>query len=222
MDFRKSNRHKVKPTGTDALQNDKPITNDLHSHAKSELEPQTKKSSSRKHSLLTSKKTFIPATIIIVAMISWISLQPTQPKKSSTTNNITVPLYQTVLPNNKSIAELGGWKRISPPKNDPVFAYSDTLGGVSIIVSQQPLPQSFNGSVADQVAEIAKGYNATNKLDSEDTSVFVGTSAKGPQSVIFTKKNLLVLIMSQGKIENKVWIDYVKNLIIQDETLPKF
>ena len=46
--------------------------------------------------------------------------------------------YQTVVPKDKSIQQLGGWQRVSPPNATPVFAYGDTIDGVKISVSQQP------------------------------------------------------------------------------------
>lgn len=120
--------------------------------------------------------------------------------------------YGTVLPDNKSIDELGGWRRVSPAKSDPVFAYSDKIGTATITVSQQPLPDSFKGNVDSQVAEVAKKFSATTKIDADHTKVYIGTSTKGPQSVIFTKNNLLILIKSQVKIDDKDWASYAKSL----------
>jgi len=122
------------------------------------------------------------------------------------------PEYQTVLPGGKSADELGGWKRVSPPEKDPVFAYADEVSGIPISVSQQPLPNSFKTDTASHVADLAKAYNATTKITAGDTTVYIGTSAKGPQSVILTKKNLLILIKSQKTIDNVAWEEYVKSL----------
>lgn len=122
------------------------------------------------------------------------------------------PSYQTILPSDKSIDDLGGWQRVSPPKNEPVYAYADEINGVAITVSQQPLPKSFQKDTDIKVAEVAKNFNATNEIDAGDTKVYLGTSAKGPQSVILTKNNLLILIKSDKKIDGIAWIDYVNSL----------
>lgn len=122
------------------------------------------------------------------------------------------PDYETVLPAGKSIRELGGWKRVSPPEKEPVFAYADVIDGVSVSVSQQPLPASFKRDTDNQVAELAKKFNATHKIDGNDSSIYVGTSAKGPQSVIFTKGDVLVLIKSQKKINDTAWTAYAQSL----------
>jgi len=120
--------------------------------------------------------------------------------------------YQTVLPSGESISALGGWKRVSPPGSGPVYAYIDAIDGIAISVSQQPLPKSFEGHSDSQVAELAKKFNATTKIDASGTTVYLGTSAKGPQSVILTKNGLLILIKSQGKIEDSSWATYATAL----------
>jgi hypothetical protein len=117
-----------------------------------------------------------------------------------------------VLPKGKDISELGGWKRVSPPNTDPVFAYNDAIDGVPISVTQQPLPQSFKNDAVNQTAEVAKKFNATNKIDAGTIDVYVGTSAKGPQSVIFTKGKLLVLIKSEKKVKDTSWAAYAQAL----------
>lgn len=120
--------------------------------------------------------------------------------------------YQTVVPTGRTIGSLGGWKKISPPGKPAVYAFSDTIGGVIIHVSQQPLPDSFIGNSEARVAELAKSYNAQTTIDAGGTRAYLGTSAKGPQSVIFTKNNLLIMIKSQKKVPNASWSTYIKAL----------
>lgn len=120
--------------------------------------------------------------------------------------------YQTILPEGKSIDKLGGWKRVSPEGQTPVYAYVDKIGEASISVSQQPLPGSFIGKVDKEVAQLAKSYGATTELQADETKVYVGTSAKGPQSVILSKNSLLIMIKSQKQIDNSAWVEYIKGL----------
>ena len=162
-----------------------------------------------------SKKSIAVATIVLVVVIGLIitlSLARHRVQNTQQTQPTESPSYSTVLPKNKSIADLGGWQRISPESKDPVYAYSDTITGVAVSVSEQPLPNSFKNDTAGQVAQLAKGYNATDSLDADGIKVYVGTSAKGPQSVILTKNNLLILIKSQQKIRDPSWVAHVKSL----------
>ncbi len=125
----------------------------------------------------------------------------------------TEPSHQTVLPENADIEQLGGWSLVSPPNSKtPVFAYTDEIDGVAISVSQQELPDSFKGDEAQKLAELAKEYSATSEITSADTRVYIGTSSKGPQSVLLIKNSLLVMIKSQDKISDSSWKSYVASL----------
>lgn len=164
----------------------------------------------RAHRFLFSKK-YIIIVIIIVTIVAGV-IVVVKRSSAGTATATNTPDYQTILPSDKSIKELGGWKRISPPENDPVFAYADEINKVPISISQQPLPKTFQNNTDNQVAELAKKFNATVKLDAGSTAIYIGTSAKGPQSVILTKNNLLIMIKSQKKIDNKAWIKYAESL----------
>lgn len=181
--------------------------------------PSKKAVKSRLKQAFSSKKVIFSSMAIVVIGIIAIGAVAGQfntsaePGTNEKTNGIVENLeYQTVLPEGKTISELGGWKRVSPSKSDPVYAYLDKIDNVPISVSQQPLPQTFKGGASDQVAELAKKFNATTKLDAGMTQVYIGTSAKGPQSAILTKNGLLILIKSQQKIGDKSWIKYITSL----------
>lgn len=157
----------------------------------------------------------IVVTIIIVSFFVIASQRDSkQPVADKDTASKTKekPKYDTVLPKKKSIDALGGWKRISPPKNDPVYAFLDKIGETPISVSEQPLPDSFKGNSEEQLSELAKKFNATTKLQAGATTAYLGTSAKGPQSVIFVTDTLLILIKSQNKINEKDWTSYIQSL----------
>lgn len=183
-----------------------------------------------KAKLLKHKKLVFSAGAAFVLVIGYITLGPTITQyiesgnqvKSSDSPSLKAPDYSTVLPKDKSISTLGGWKRISPNNSNPVFAYSDKLNDVAISVSQQPLPEAFKTDISGKIADLAKQFSATNKINANGTDVYIGTSAKGPQSVIFSKNGLLVLIKSQQKAEDKAWIAYIESLVGTDPTLSNF
>jgi hypothetical protein len=165
-----------------------------------------------------SKKTTIVIGVIVLIVavcvtIGVLTLQRNTSQYASTSGDTTEkPSYETILPSNKNVDQLGGWTRISPPENDPVYAYTDSIGNVSINVSQQPLPAAFKNNLDTQVSELAKKFNATTKLEANDTTAYIGTSAKGPQSVIFAKNDLLILIKSEQKIDDSAWAKYIDSL----------
>lgn len=172
----------------------------------------------------TSPKTFALSSVVFIAAIAIFTVRHDNSGASGDpTNNTAKPKYQTVLPAGKSINQLGGWRRVSPPGAEPVFAYTDSIKNIKISISEQKLPASFDSDTDNRVGELAKNYNATNKIKADSTTVYIGTSAKGPQSVIFTKKGLLVLIKSANKISESDWSEYISSLnIASEENMPKF
>lgn len=122
------------------------------------------------------------------------------------------PDYATVLPSGKTIQDLGGWTLVSPAGRDPVFAYIDKIGNMQINVSQQPLPKNFKPDTSEKIEKLAMDYGASEKLTVGNTIVHIGTSEKGPQSVIFHMNDLLILIKSSVRIDNSEWAAYVNSL----------
>lgn len=160
------------------------------------------------------QKLIVAAAVALLIVFVWINSQPEDKSQPLAQG----PNYTTILPKGESVVTLGGWKRVSPPENDPVYAYSDKIGDVPIIVSEQPVPKSFGRNIDAQVKKLAQGYHATDKIKANNTDVYIGTSSKGPQSVILAKEDLLILIKSENKISNDAWKDYVKSLT--SATLP--
>ena len=148
-------------------------------------------------SLLRSRPTAETSTVMLPA--------PVGPQKGT-------PTYGTILPAHKSIQSLGGWTRVSPPNRDPVYAYLDTLGASRLIVSEQPLPKEFASDPEAQTKQLATNYNATQKLAVGSTTVYLGTSTQGPQSLIFQRNGLLVLIKASSSVDNAVWKAYINSL----------
>jgi hypothetical protein len=62
------------------------------------------------------------------------------------------------------------------------------------------------------MTEMARAYNANTKLDADGVRVYLGSSAKGPQSVLFTKNGVLILMKSWATIPDADWITYIKSL----------
>lgn len=166
---------------------------------------------SKKITAKNKKLLFSVAILLAIVTIVGVSLL-SQQRKNRSADMAQTPLYATILPAGKTIKQLGGWNRVSPQGSTPVYSYTDMLESVMISVSQQPLPETFKREPELQTSKLAESYSATTKLDANGTTVYIGTSASGPQSVIFTKQNLLVLIKSQSKINEKVWTVYVQTL----------
>lgn len=170
--------------------------------------------------VIANRKIVASVALVLTACLIYSGAAPliayyTKSEHSNTaTPNDTAqsPDYPTLLPKNTAVSELGGWKRVSPPDSNPVFAYADKINDTPISVSQQPIPNSFKPNVTDQLAELAKSFSAKNELDAGGTKIFIGTSAKGPQSAVLVKEDTLILIKAQAKISDSAWITYVQQL----------
>jgi len=172
------------------------------------VKPATHKTKSSLRWFLFAKPTII-GLVVVGFVCAGIFMRTSADSNASAEQS---PSYPTVLPKEKSIGSLGGWKRVSPPEKDPVFAFSDTLDGVSISISEQPLPASFKNDTDNQVAGLAQKFSATDKLETGAITAYIGTSSKGPQSVIFTKNDLLILIKSEQKVADTSWTAYIRAL----------
>lgn len=147
--------------------------------------------------------------------------QPTTktPTSSSSTSSSSkpqlqkgTPNFEALLPEGKMAEDLGDWTRVSPPNSAAVYAYTDKLEGTEIIVSQQPLPGDFKNDTTEHMQTLANDFNAQKHFTLHGTDVYIGTSTKGPQSVIFTKNKLLILIKSTEKIRDDSWANYIEKL----------
>ncbi len=106
--------------------------------------------------------------------------------------------------------EVDGQVRFDPEKQ--VVNFVDSIGGVDITISQQPIPEDFKEDTDAKVKKLAEGFSATKTIATANPTAYIGTSAKGPQTVIFAKKDLLVFMQSSKKIDDVDWASYVTNL----------
>lgn len=160
------------------------------------------------------KKILIAAGLIILGIVAGLVFLLGQHGGTATTDTESIKKFgfETLMPTGASVNQVGEWQRISPENTVPVFAYADRIDSVPVSMSQQKLPDSFKENPEVKVAELAKSFNATNTINAGDITAYIGTSAKGPQSVIFTKNDVLVLIKSENKISGDAWSTYIASL----------
>ena len=159
-----------------------------------------------------NKRLFTIAVVMLVIGFSGLGLGIYQAHSSQAEVGSNKPNFSPLLPSGETIEQLGGWQKLTTPNSDVFYVYVDEVAGVSVNVSQQQLPGKFKGDLTNKMTEMARAYNASVKLDADGTTVYVGTSAKGPQSVLFTKNEVLVLIKSWATIEDGDWITYINSL----------
>lgn len=162
--------------------------------------------------------------IVILCLFLWLKPHyfPATTSQPETTTSATgqtkltkgTPDFKTFLPSGKTIDDYGGWTRVSPNSAEAVYAYSDTLFGTGITVSQQKLPSSFNVDTEKKLQQLQseQGYVTQHKIKSNGLTIYVGVSNKNYQSTIFTDDGILVLITSYRPINDTSVTEYVSSL----------
>ena len=160
-----------------------------------------------------NKRLFTLSLVAILIGVTGLTYGIYQSQSSQADVAQRIPNFTPSLPKGKTIEQLGGWQKLTPPKGgEPTWVFVDTVSGVTINVSQQRLPGNIKADTANRMADLAHGYNANTTLNVNGITVYIGTSSKGPQSVIFTKNDVLFLIKSWSTIESDAWISYIASL----------
>lgn len=159
----------------------------------------------------------ITAGVIIVAFVfTVISVTIGRDKSKSDgthavlSQNATKPDFKFILPDGKEEETDNGKIGYDPQKR--VVSFADTIGIVKVTVSQQPLPDNFKQDPEGQLEILARNFSANEVIVPSNPKAYLGTSAKGPQTVIFSKSDLLVFIQAASKIDKIDWTDYIRNL----------
>lgn len=159
-----------------------------------------------------NKRLLITAIVMITVGVAGLGFGIYRANTSQADMVSNKPNFTALVPASKTIEQLGGWEKLTGPNGDAFYVFTDNVSGVNVNVSQQKLPGKFKSDLNNEMLNLARAYNANLKIDAGETKVYIGTSAKGPQSVIFTKNGVLVLIKSWSTLENGDWIAYINSL----------
>ena len=122
------------------------------------------------------------------------------------------PEYAVMFPEGRSIKSYEGSTWVNPPDRTPVFVYIDTIDGTPVNISQQPLPDEFKADPATKIAQVAATFKANEKITVDSSTIHIGTSDNGAQSILFHKDNLLVSLTSKTKLPTDQWVTYIESL----------
>lgn len=165
---------------------------------------------------LRRKELYLGLAVMLVIVLGLSIAATVKGKKDKGTHDVlggTVqePEFDTILPEGKKENTAGG--EIGYDEAKKVVSFTDTIGNVSVTVSQQPLPDSFKAHPDDEVKKLAESFSANEVISESSPKAYLGTSVKGPQTVIFQKQGLLVFIQSDRSIEKSEWATYITKLL---------
>lgn len=140
----------------------------------------------------------------------WLSgSQAPKEQPAVLSESTTSPNFDYTLPDGETAA-IEGSVRFDPQRK--VVNYKDTVAGVGVTISQQQLPEGLKDDPQEKVKKIAADFSATRALTTATPTAYIGDSIEGPQTVIFTKNDLLIFILSANKLDDKDWAEYVTKL----------
>lgn len=156
----------------------------------------------------------LAAVVLVAGVTTALLITKTDEKKSADTPGVLAENDQKAdfaysLPKGNSEGLDGAVKFNAERK---VVNFRDSIGGIAITISQQPLPEGFKEDTDAKVKKLAEEFSATKTIATANPTAYIGSSEKGPQTVIFSKKNLLVFIQSTKKIDDHDWAEYITNL----------
>lgn len=94
-----------------------------------------------------------------------------------------------------------------------VVSYPDNIAGVGVTVSRQPLPEAFKEQPEQEVEKLAQSFKANKVIDAKGTKAFYGLSSEdGSQTVLLTKKDLLIFIRAHTELNQEALTQYIIGL----------
>lgn len=134
-----------------------------------------------------------------------------QTKTNKALSSAKAPSYAPLTP--ETVIKEGQVSGAQYDSKRQLYKYDDEYKGVSLTVSQQPLPNQLRENPA-KIADIAKAsINATEKIHSTNGDVYIVTDEKtGTQRLVLVHRQLLVFIQSYDHLENVDWLVYVQSL----------
>jgi hypothetical protein len=122
--------------------------------------------------------------------------------------------FDELTPNGVKLTELASYKVRKTPADDVILSFQDQRDSLVIEVTEQKIPDSFRGKVAEQTEKIAKDLQATDIIQIDDIRIYHGVSEKtGVQSLVTTKKDLLIFMRSDVKQSDEFWAAYYLSLM---------
>lgn len=149
-------------------------------------------------------------TIIVALVITpYIVRHKSEQAQKNTAINSVTPAYAPLTPTGDD-GSVSGAQYDSKRK---LYKYNDTYKGVSLTISQQPLPDTLRQDKT-KLKDIAKAsIGATEKFETVHGDVYITTDeTTGMQRMIVSHRQLLIFIQSAKTLSTADWVIYVQAL----------
>ena len=151
--------------------------------------------------------------VLLAAVISTPSVLDGFSSSNNQTSEQTLsnaPVYSPLTPETVTNGQVSGAQYDNKKQ---LYKYNDEYKGVSLTISQQPIPDQLRDDPA-KIADIAKtSINATEIIRTTNGDAYIVTDEKtNTQRVVLVHRQLLVFIQSYDRLENVDWLVYIQNL----------
>lgn len=160
------------------------------------------------------KKALIAGGAAVAVLFMFVVLpqlnKSKRPSSQVLAGHSATPAFDTVLPNDNVKDTSSGKVAYEPSRG--VASYTDDIAGTMVTVSQQALPEKFQKDPLGQLGKFAEDINAKDKLVLDEATAYSGLSAKGPQTTVLIKHDLLIFITADKKLPDDELKAYINSL----------
>ena len=188
-----------------------------------------KRLTSTKSKIATSRRKFnakwalglaaIPLTVVIIVVINAIFFKDEFKDSTVSGSNVvqdengvtpptTDPKFDFVQPEGRPIEK----SKIAYDSVRNFAKYDDEINGIPITVSQQPMPSQYKNDLIGGAKKIAGDFGATEELSVDGQLMYLGKDEKGPMTLILTKNEILIFILTSKQIDKNGLMVYASNL----------
>lgn len=146
------------------------------------------------------------AIIISAGLVLKAALNRSHQSKSFVNTMLASPNFHVLKPADNPTVTL------APLKGDHAFSFDDKIAGIAVTVNQQPLPSDFKANPAQALADFAKTLQTTTKFGAGSVTAYTGKTARGEQTTVFVKNDLLLFITSKQSLSNDQLANYINLL----------
>lgn len=147
----------------------------------------------------------VVVAMIIIGTPTLIRHQTEEQKKKAATATASTPAYAPLKPDGQVSGAQYDSKR-------QLYKYNDTYKGLTITVSQQPLPEKLRDNPS-KVKELAESLGTVESYETTNGTIYIASGQESnTQRVVVAHRQLLIFLQSNGTLSSVDWVTYVQNL----------
>lgn len=146
--------------------------------------------------------------IVIVGTPQLLRYQAQRAKQVAADQKTVTPAYAPLKPSGEGGTVAGA----GYDGKRQMYKYDDVYNGVTMTISQQPLPDNLRGNPKD-IQKIAESIGAKEKVATTNGDAYISTDDKtATQRVVVAHRQLLIFIQSSRSMTNAEWVSYIQQL----------